>query len=211
FQRMTSYSIYRIGETIRVLLFITLSILIVNFYPVTAIMIVLLALLNDGAILTIAYDRAQYRNTPEAWDMRTVLAVATLLGTLGVVASFSLFYLAYNVFFINTLVIQSMMYLKLSVAGHFMIFVARTRGPFWSFAPAPVLVAAVLGTQLVATFIVVYGLFMAPIGWSLALVVWAYALVWFLITDSVKVLFYRHVLNRTSRQAPAAVHTPSQI
>jgi H+-transporting ATPase len=211
FQRMTSYSIYRIGETIRVLLFITLSILIVNFYPVTAIMIVLLALLNDGAILTIAYDRAQYRNTPEAWDMRTVLAVATLLGTLGVVASFSLFYLAYRVFFISSLVIQSMMYLKLSVAGHFMIFVARTRGPFWSFAPAPVLVAAVLGTQLVATFIVVYGLFMAPIGWSLALVVWAYALVWFLITDSVKVLFYRHVLDRSSRPAPAAAHTPSRI
>jgi H+-transporting ATPase len=128
FQRMTSYSIYRIGETIRVLLFITLSILIVNFYPVTAIMIVLLALLNDGAILTIAYDRAQYKNTPEAWDMRTVLSVATLIGILGVIASFSLFYLADRVFLLSRLVIQSMMYLKLSVAGHFMIFAARTRG-----------------------------------------------------------------------------------
>jgi H+-transporting ATPase len=199
FQRMVSYSIYRIAETIRVLLFIALAILIVNFYPVTAIMIVLLALLNDGAILTIAYDRAQYRNTPEAWDMRTVILVATLLGLLGVTASFSLFYLAYRVFFISSLVIQSMMYLNLSVAGHFMIFVARTRGRFWSFAPAPILVAAVLGTQLVATFIVVYGVFMAPIGWGLALVVWAYALVWFLITDALKVLFYRHVLERGSK------------
>jgi H+-transporting ATPase len=209
FQRMVSYSIYRIAETIRVLLFITLAILIVNFYPVTALMIVLLALLNDGAILTIAYDRAQYRNTPEAWDMRTVLLVATLLGVLGVTASFSLFYLADRVFLISRLVIQSVMYLNLSVAGHFMIFAARTRGRFWSFAPAPVLVAAVLGTQLVATLIVVYGLFMAPIGWALALVVWAYAFAAFLITDSVKVLFYRHVLDRTSRPAPAAVQSPS--
>jgi H+-transporting ATPase len=210
FQRMVSYSIYRIAETIRVLLFIALAILIVNVYPVTAIMIVLLALLNDGAILTIAYDRAQYRNTPEAWDMRTVILVATLLGVLGVIASFSLFYLAYRVFFINSLVIQSMMYLNLSVAGHFMIFVARTRGRFWSFAPAPVLVAAVLGTQLVATLIVVYGLFMAPLGWGLALVVWAYALVWFLITDALKVLFYRHVLERGSKptHVPAA-YAPS--
>ena len=210
FQRMVSYSIYRIAETIRVLLFIALAILIVNVYPVTAIMIVLLALLNDGAILTIAYDRAQYRNTPEAWDMRTVILVATLLGVLGVTASFSLFYLAYRVFFINSLVIQSMMYLNLSVAGHFMIFVARTRGRFWSFAPAPVLVAAVLGTQLVATLIVVYGLFMAPLGWGLALVVWAYALVWFLITDALKVLFYRHVLERGSKptHVPAA-YAPS--
>ena len=211
FQRMVSYSIYRIAETIRVLLFITLAILIVNFYPVTALMIVLLALLNDGAILTIAYDRAQYRNTPEAWDMRTVLLVATLLGVLGVTASFSLFYLADRVFLISRLVIQSVMYLNLSVAGHFMIFAARTRGRFWSFAPAPILVAAVLGTQLVATLIVVYGLFMAPTGWALALVVWAYAFVAFLITDSVKVLFYRHVLDRTSRPAPTAVPAPSRI
>ncbi|MGZ4905459.1 MAG: plasma-membrane proton-efflux P-type ATPase [Halobacteriota archaeon] len=202
FQRMTSYSIYRIGETIRVLLFITLSILIVNFYPVTAIMIVLLALLNDGAILTIAYDRAPYRNTPEAWDMRTVLSVATLLGMLGVIATFSLFYLADRVFLISRIVIQSMMYLKLSVAGHFMIFVARTRGPFWSFRPARILVAAVLGTQFVATLIVVYGVFMAPIGWALALVIWAYAMLWFLITDAIKVLFYRHVLEKSSRIAP---------
>ncbi|MGZ4863852.1 MAG: plasma-membrane proton-efflux P-type ATPase [Halobacteriota archaeon] len=211
FQRMTSYSIYRIGETIRVLLFITLSILIFNFYPVTAIMIVLLALLNDGAILTIAYDRAQFRNAPEAWDMRTVLSVATLLGLLGVIASFSLFYLVDQVFLISRPIIQSMMYLKLSVAGHFMIFVARTRGPFWSFAPARILVAAVLGTQFVATLIVVYGLFVAPIGWPLALAVWAYALIWFLITDSVKVLFYRYVLDRSSRPAPTAVHTTKSI
>jgi H+-transporting ATPase len=211
FQRMTSYAIYRIGETIRVLLFITLSILIFNFYPVTAIMIVLLALLNDGAILTIAYDRAQYRNTPEAWDMRTVLSVATLLGLLGVTASFSLFYLADRVFFLSRLVIQSMMYLKLSVAGHFMIFVARTKGPFWSFAPARILVAAVVGTQIVATFIVVYGVFMAPIGWALALAVWGYALAWFLITDSLKVLFYKYVLEPGGKIAARSGQAPSKI
>ena len=71
FQRMNSYAIYRIAETIRVLLFMTLSILVFNFYPVTAVMIVLLALLNDGAILSIAYDRVHYSDQPEAWNMRT--------------------------------------------------------------------------------------------------------------------------------------------
>jgi len=127
-----------------------------------------------------------------------------------VIATFSLFYLADRVFLISRIVIQSMMYLKLSVAGHFMIFVARTRGPFWSFRPARILVAAVLGTQFVATLIVVYGVFMAPIGWALALVIWAYAMLWFLITDAIKVLFYRHVLEKSSRIAPTPapyVHT----
>src|SRR5271156_2593926 len=56
FQRMNSYAIYRIAETLRVLFFMTLAILVFNFYPVTAVMIVMLALLNDGAILSIAYD-----------------------------------------------------------------------------------------------------------------------------------------------------------
>ncbi len=88
FRRMTSYAIYRISETIRVLLFMTLSILVFNFYPVTALMIVLLALLNDGAILSIAHDRAHYSAKPEAWNMPELLGIATVLGVMGVIASF---------------------------------------------------------------------------------------------------------------------------
>ena len=71
FRRMTNYAIYRIAETIRILLFLTISILIFNFYPVTAIMIVLLAILNDGAILSIAYDNVRPSDRPETWNMRS--------------------------------------------------------------------------------------------------------------------------------------------
>jgi H+-transporting ATPase len=191
FQRMNSYAIYRIAETVRVLLFMTLSILVFNFYPVTAVMIVLLALLNDGAILSIAYDRTRYSNDPEAWNMQQVLGVATVLGLAGVVASFGLFYLAERVFQLSPDITQSLMYLKLSIAGHLTIFITRTRGPFWSIRPARVLLGAVLGTQLVATLIAVYGLFMTPLGWSWALFVWGYALAWFLVNDAVKLLTYR--------------------
>ena len=191
FQRMTSYAIYRIAETIRVLLFMTLSILIFNFYPVTAVMIVLLALLNDGAILSIAYDRVRYSDEPEAWNMRVVLGIATVLGIAGVIASFGLFYLSERVFHLSQEMIQSLMYLKLSVAGHLTIFVTRTRKPFWSIRPAPILLGAVLGTQALATLIAALGLFMAPIGWGWALVVWVYAVVCFLINDRIKVLAYR--------------------
>lgn len=79
FQRMNSYAIYRIAETLRVLLFMTAAILFFNFYPVTAVMIVIIALLNDGAIRSIAYDNVQYRNQPEAWNMRLVLGISTVL------------------------------------------------------------------------------------------------------------------------------------
>ena len=191
FQRMNSYAIYRIAETLRVLLFMTLSILVFNFYPVTAVMIVMLALLNDGAILSIAYDNVHYKNQPEVWNMRMVLGISTVLGIIGVVSAFGLFYLGERVFHIDRAHIQTLMYLKLSVAGHLTIFLTRTRGPFWSIKPAKVLWIAVLGTQMVATLIAVYGLFMTPLGWGWAGFVWGYALIWFLLNDRLKLLAYR--------------------
>ena len=191
FQRMNSYATYRIAETIRVLVFMTLSILVFNFYPVTAIMIVLLALLNDGAILSIAYDRTHPAKQPEAWNMPVVMGVATVLGLAGVVESFGLFYLGETYFQLSQEVIQTLIYLKLSVAGHLTIFVTRTRGPFWTIKPAPVLLGAVLITQAIATIIAVYGLLMTPIGWNWALFVWGYALIGFLIEDRIKLAAYR--------------------
>jgi H+-transporting ATPase len=191
FQRMNSYAIYRIAETLRVLMFMTLAILVFNFYPLTAVMIVMLALLNDGAILSIAYDNVQYKDKPEAWNMRLVLGISTVLGVIGVVSAFGLFYLGERVFHLDRAHIQTLMYLKLSVAGHLTIFLTRTRGPFWSTRPARALWIAVLGTQVLATVIAVYGLFMTPLGWGWALFVWGYALGWFLVNDRVKLLAYR--------------------
>jgi len=201
FQRMNSYAIYRIAETLRVLLFMTLAILVFNFYPVTAIMIVMLALLNDGAILSIAYDNVHYKNKPEAWNMRMVLGISTVLGVIGVVAAFGLFYLGERVFHLDRLHIQTLMYLKLSVAGHLTIFLTRTRGPFWSIRPAKILWIAVLGTQAIATLIAVYGVFMTPVGWGWAAFVWGYALAWFLLNDRVKLLAYK-IFDRVKTKNP---------
>jgi H+-transporting ATPase len=203
FQRMNSYAIYRIAETLRVLLFMTVSILVFNFYPVTAVMIVMLALLNDGAILSIAYDNVHYKNRPEAWNMRVVLGISTALGVIGVVSAFGLFYLGERVFGLDRAHIQTLMYLKLSVAGHLTIFLTRTRGPFWSIRPARILWGAVVGTQVVATFIAVYGLFMTPLGWGWAGFVWGYALVWFLVNDRLKLLAYR-ILDPAKAGTPVA-------
>jgi H+-transporting ATPase len=108
-----------------------------------------------------------------------------------VLALFGLFYLGERVFYLNREMIQSLMYLKLSVAGHLTIFVTRTRGPFWSTRPAPVLLAAVIGTQILATLIAVYGIFMPAIGWAWAMAVWGYALAWFFVNDRVKLAAYR--------------------
>ncbi len=204
FARMTNYAIYRVTETIRVVVFVSVAILGLGFFPVTAVMIVLLALLNDAAILTIAFDNVRPSERAERWRMREVLAIATVLGLVGVVESFVLLELGLHPLDLDRETLRTLLYLKLSVAGHLTVFVARTRGPFWSVPPAPVLLVAVLGTQIIATLIAVYGFLMEPLGWPLAALAWGYALVWFLLLDATKLAAYRALDRRGGAGAAEA-------
>jgi H+-transporting ATPase len=115
FQRMQNYSIYRIAETIRVLIFITSSIIIFKFYPITPIMIVLLAILNDIPIMSIAYDNVKISDMPEKWNMRKILGIATMLGITGVFFTFGMLTLGLLYFQLSQMLIQSLIYLKLSL------------------------------------------------------------------------------------------------
>ena len=202
FERMNSYAIYRIAETMRLLLFMTASILIFNFYPVTAIMVVLLALLNDLPIMMIAYDNAPIAPRPVRWDMMRVLTIASVLGGYGVIESFGLFWIVRDYLGLSMPVVQALIFLKLLVSGHMTIYLTRNKGPIWE-RPWPNwrLVVPSEATQLAGTLIVVYGFFMAPTGWPLALMVWGYALISFAVASAVKIGAYRlldrHAIHQT--------------
>jgi H+-transporting ATPase len=195
FERMKGYTIYRIAETIRVIFLMTLSITIFNFYPVTALMIILLALLNDIPILTIAYDNTKVRKFPVKWDMKEVLVLSGWLGTAGVLSSFGLFFLAMDYWHLSAEMIQSLMFVKLIVAGHGTIY--NTRIDDWFFKkPGPNLKlwTASLASAVLGTLIGVYGFLITPIGWKWGLFIWGYALIWFFFNDIIKMLvlrFYR--------------------
>jgi H+-transporting ATPase len=192
FERMTSYATFRIAETIRVLLFMTLSILVFDFYPVTAVMIVLLAVLNDFPIMMIAYDNVRVARQPVRWDMHRVLTMSSVLGVSGVLASFLLFWVAENYLGLERPTIQTLIFLKLLVAGHLTIYLTRNDGWFWNRPwPSWRLFVATEATQLFGTLAAVYGWFVEPIGWSYALMVWGYALVWFVVNDVIKIWTYR--------------------
>ncbi len=202
FERMTGYAIYRISETIRVLLFMTLSILVFNFYPVTAVMIVLLALLNDLPIMMIAYDNALVAERPVRWDMTRVLTIASVLGSYGVLESFGLYWIVRDHMGLSEPVVQALIFLKLLVSGHMTIYLTRNAGPIWERPlPSWKLIVPCETTQLIGTIVVVYGFFTAATGWPLALMVWGYSLVSFLIASGIKLGVYRLFTHRVRQQA----------
>jgi H+-transporting ATPase len=149
--------------------------------------------LNDLPVITIAYDNVKYSDVPEKWNMRRVLGMATFLGIIGVFSSFGLLLIGIDVLHLSlgSPILQSFIYLKLSVAGHTVLLVARTRDHFWKVRPATILLLAVIGTQLTATLLTVYGILLPAMGWGLAAIVWAYALTLFVITDFLKVQLYK--------------------
>jgi H+-transporting ATPase len=212
FERMTSYATFRIAETTRVLLFMTLSILIFDFYPVTAVMIVLLALLNDFPIMMIAYDNARVADRPVRWEMRRVLTVAASLGLSGLVASFLLFWYVDVVLGLPRDQIQTLIFLKLLVAGHLTIYVTRNQGWFWTKPyPSMRLFLSAEATQIIGTLIAVYGVFVAPIGWGNALAVWAYALAWLPVNDALAQAIRRAHEHRGGRATRHLARTEGHV
>jgi H+-transporting ATPase len=201
FQRMNNYAIYRIAETVRVLIFLTLVIIAFDFYPLTAVMIIILALLNDLPIMMIAYDNVKIQEKPVRWNMRSVLTVASLLGVTGVVSSFLLFIIGTYVFNLDASTIQTLIFLKMTVGGHMTIYLARTGvHHFWERPfPSSHLFLTAEVTQVIGTLIAVYGFFMTPIGWGLAAFVWGYALLSFTITDLLKTHFFAFAKHRYAK------------
>jgi len=188
FERMKSYTIFRIAETIRVIIFMTMAIVIYDFYPITALMIIILALLNDIPIMTIAYDNTKVREKPVRWDMKEVFILASWLGLAGVLSSFTLFWILISVMHLPLDFVQSAFFAKLVIAGHGTIYNTRIDDWFWRRPwPSWSLFNATFISRVVGTIIAVYGFdLMEPIGWAWGLSMWAYAMTWFVFNDAVK-------------------------
>ncbi len=207
FERMQSYTVYRIAETVRVIFFMGLAIGVFEFYPVTAIMIIVLALLNDLPILAIAYDNTRVSDRPVRWNMPHILIMSSWLGVAGVLSSFLLFYLCMVYLKLPHAFVQSLFFTKLVVAGHLTIFLTRTTD--WFFRPpwpSAVLLAASIASAVAGTIIAVYGFdLMTPIGWPWAIGIWLYAAAWFVFNDTVKMAVLRywkkHPANPENREA----------
>jgi H+-transporting ATPase len=135
---------------------------------------------------------------PVRWDMNRVLTTSVNLGVIGVIESFALFWFAERYLHLPRPTIQTLIFLKLLVAGHLTIYVTRNIGWFWQ-RPWPNwrLFVACETTQVLGTLAAVYGWVIHPIGWDYALLVWGYALVWFVIENIGKIWTYRAFLGNS--------------
>jgi H+-transporting ATPase len=200
FERMNSYAIYRITETIRIMVFVVFAMVAFNFYPITAVMIILLALLNDLPIMAIATDNTWLDPIPVRWDMRRVLSVSTILGLVGVVETSILLVVAREWLKLDIAQIQALVFLKLAVAGHLTLLVARTRRPFLTRPfPSRSLLTAIVSTKFAAIAIVAAGLFVVRLSWVDIGIVFAYCIVWIFIEDWAKLKAYAFLDRRDRR------------
>jgi H+-transporting ATPase len=201
FERMNSYAVYRITETIRIMIFVVLAMMVFNFYPITAIMIILLAFLNDVPIMTIAFDRTGLDPKPARWNMHRVIIVSTVMGLTGVAGSFLMLFLAVDWLHLTIPQVQTYIFLKMAVAGHLTLFVARSKGFYLKKPyPAPIMIWSAIGTKLLGTILAAYGFgLITPISWPEIALVWGYSVTWAFVTDLAKIQVYRHFGMQTQR------------
>lgn len=218
FERMMSYTIYRIAMTMDVMFFVVLAMIIfptlevagktIPFQPLTAVMIIILALLDDIPIMTIAYDNTIIDPKPVRWQMGRVLAVSSVLGVLAVIQTFGLLfigmhYLNKNLFgvIIDKEHLQTMIFLQLVVGGHLMLFLTRTKR-FFFLPPFPsaTLFLAIIGTQIFAAMMCGFGWLVPELPWTFIGVVWCYNIAWMFVQDIVKKITYQVIENRAKHQ-----------
>ena len=201
FERMNSYAIYRITETIRIMFFVVLSMIAFNFYPITAIMIILLAFLNDIPIMGISYDNTRLDPEPVRWNMHQVIVVSTVMGLTGVAGSFLMLYLAVDWLHLTIPQVQTYIFLKMAVAGHLTLFLSRSKVFFLKKPyPAPILIWSGIGTKILSTILAAYGFgLITPIRAPEIALIWGYSFLWSFLTDWAKVHTYRHLSMNTPR------------
>ncbi|KAI9989873.1 hypothetical protein PInf_020164 [Phytophthora infestans] len=231
FQRMRNYVTYRIACTIQLLMFFFISVLLFHpdscrfqhfvphvgecpynsnesteavdpYFKLPVIALVLITILNDGTIISIAYDNVVPSKRPETWNLPRIYWVSTTLGLIAVASSLLLLFWGLDSWDKNGMLayfglgdlpydqVMMMMYLKISLSDFMTVFTARTDGLFFTRAPGRLLAVAACFATVVSTLLAVFWPFteMEAISFKLAVFVWAYCLAWFFVQDLGKVL-----------------------
>ncbi|MBL8895670.1 MAG: metal-transporting ATPase, partial [Rhizobiales bacterium] len=216
FGRITTYTIYRVALTMDIMFLVVLSSVLLGFQPLTAVMIVIMSLLDDVPIMTIAYDNTPVSPKPMRWKMPRLLSLSAVLGVFCVAQSFGLLLIGMEILSDPALResfgltdpshLQTIMFLQLVAGGHLLLFVTRSEGWFLKPPyPATILVGAIVATQLLAVIMCAFGILVPAIPWSLIGWVWLYNIVWIFLLGGARVVTERLFDHATARRMKSAV------
>jgi len=203
FERIINYVLFRVTMTLDIMFVVVLATICFGFSPLTPVMIILLALLDDIPIMTIAYDNTLLPKAPVRWKMRRLLVGSSLLGVLSVAQTFGVLLIGMEWLSnphmqawmkLDQEQIQTAVFLQIVAGGHLLLFVVRSRKRFFLKPwPARPLFLAVVGTQLLAVMMCGFGWLVTAIPWTLIALVWLYMLVWMFVLDEAKLAGYRRI------------------
>lgn len=188
FERLYSYSVYRISESFRLIITIAFLGFVIHSYPLTPIQLILLAFLNDLPIISLAYNRVKSTNQPSHSRSKNRLYRGLLHGSVGVFNSLALYFVLASILHLPLALIQTAYFLKLTVSGHMLIYVAHTDERWFKFLPNKTVIFATTITQILASAFALLGLFMAPISFGLVIFVWIWSFGWMQVSDVAKAL-----------------------
>ena len=203
FQRIEAYIYYRIAMTLDIMVVVVASIVGFQFQPLTAIMIVALALLDDIPIMTIAYDNVPPAARPVRWNMTRIFFFSSIMGLLAIAETFGLLLIGMHwllhsrlqdIISLDPNQLQTVVFLQLAVGGHLLLFSVRTKKAIYEPAyPSMKLLGAIVATQVVAVLICLFGIGVEAIPGAAILGVWIYCVVWLVIIDGLKLVYWRAV------------------
>ncbi|CAI0417878.1 unnamed protein product [Linum tenue] len=213
FQRMKNYTIYAVSITIRIVMGFMLLTCFWEFdFP--PFMILIIAILNDGTIMTISKDRVKPSPVPDSWRLSEIFATGIVLGGYLAIMTVIFFWAAYETNFFSehfhvpslrkshyntsdpdvvdllNKKLASAVYLQVSTTSQALIFVTRSRS--WSFVERPgmLLMIAFIIAQLIATAISALANWgfagIHSIGWKWTAVIWVYNIVTYMLLDLIK-------------------------
>lgn len=189
FARLYTYSLYRISESLRLIVTITILGILYRVYPLTALQIIVVALLNDIPIISLAFDKVKIASRPAKINAKKRFTLSSLYGLVGIANSLILFFIIRNILHLDWGAIQTIYFLKLTVSGHMLIYVAHTKQRWWKFLPSKEVIWATTITQLIASLLAFTGFLMpSKISLFVILLIWIWSFFWMQIGELVKII-----------------------
>ena len=208
FLRVYHYSVYRISESARLIVTITLVGLFMGNYPLTPVQVILLVVLNDLPIVSLAFDHVHTAHVPSSINVKRRFFLGTTYGVAGVLNSLIMLWIALSVAHLPWGQVQTLFFLQLVISGDLLIYIAHTGQRWFRWLPSWQVIVALSATQLVATLWALSGFFTVAIPLWVVGFAWAWALLWMQVTEIGKIMVDYFMPVSNTRLSQKKIETP---